>query len=293
MKSILARAIDVNEKFRFLIIDSTNLIEEMNKIHSPAPTSIAALGRITTMAALLSSDLKNEKDKLNIRIKGNGPAGLLLSESNGLGHIKSYMDNPKADLPTRADGKLDVGGIVGHDGSLVVIRDYGIGEPYSGQTSLISGEIAEDFANYYYHSDQMPTVVSLGVLVDTDLSVKAAGGLFIQALPGYEDEDIDILENCLKNFPSISSLFAEKLSYEEIFEKYFKDLNIRILGTQEIEYKCNCSKEKMEKALISIGKKDLKEIIEEDHRAELVCHFCNSKYEFNEEELRELLKEAK
>lgn len=293
MKSVLARAIDKNEKFRFIIINSTNLVEEMKEVHEPSPTAIAALGRMTTMAALLSSDLKNEKDKLNIRIKGNGPAGLLLTESNGKGHIKSYMDNPKADLPTREDGKLDVGGIVGNDGNLVVIRDYGIGEPYSGQTALVSGEIAEDFANYYYHSDQMPTVVSLGVLVDTDLTVKSAGGLFIQALPGYEEEDIIKLEKCLENFPQISSLFSEDMSYEEVFEKYFKDLDLRILEEEEVEYRCNCSREKMETALISLGKTELEDIIKEDHKAELSCHFCNKKYQFNEEELNELLKEAK
>lgn len=176
---------------------------------------------------------------------------------------------------------------------MAVIHDFGFGEPYTGQTSLISGEIAEDFANYFYQSDQLPTVVTLGVLVDTDYSVKSAGGIFIQALPGYTDEDIDMLEKCINNLPSVSSLFNQYKSPEEILNIFFKEMEVEVLEIEDRNYKCDCNRDRIENALLSIGEGELNKIIEEDHHIELTCSYCNKKYNFSEEEIKDLLEKAR
>lgn len=292
--SKLYRAINKNETIRFFIINSTEIIEEMRKTHNTSTTATAALGRLTTMSAIMGSDIKNEKEKIILKIKGDGPSGMLISEINSKGNIKSYIQNPQIDIPSIAENsKLDVGSFVGKNGALAVIRDFGFGEPYTGQTSLVSGEIAEDFANYFYQSDQLPTVVTLGVLVDTDYSVKSAGGIFIQALPGYTDEDIDILEKCINNLPSVSSLFNQYKSPEEILNTFFKEMEVEVLEIEDRIYKCDCNRDRIENALLSIGEGELNKIIEEDHHIELTCSYCNKKYDFSEEEIKDLLEKAR
>lgn len=292
--SKLYRAINKNETIRFFIINSTEIIEEMRKTHNTSTTATAALGRLTTMSAIMGSDIKNEKEKIILKIKGDGPSGMLISEINSKGNIKSYIQNPQIDIPSIAENsKLDVGSFVGKNGALAVIRDFGFGEPYTGQTSLVSGEIAEDFANYFYQSDQLPTVVTLGVLVDTDYSVKSAGGIFIQALPGYTDEDIDILEKCINNLPSVSSLFNQYKSPEEILNIFFKEMEVEVLEIEDRIYKCDCNRDRIENALLSIGEGELNKIIEEDHHIELTCSYCNKKYDFSEEEIKDLLEKAR
>lgn len=292
--SKLYRAINKNETIRFFIINSTEIIEEMRKTHNTSTTATAALGRLTTMAAIMGSDIKNEKEKIILKIKGDGPSGMLISEINSKGNIKSYIQNPQIDIPSIAENsKLDVGSFVGKNGALAVIHDFGFGEPYTGQTSLISGEIAEDFANYFYQSDQLPTVVTLGVLVDTDYSVKSAGGIFIQALPGYTDEDIDMLEKCINNLPSVSSLFNQYKSPEEILNIFFKEMEVEVLEIEDRIYKCDCNRDRIENALLSIGEGELNKIIEEDHHIELTCSYCNKKYDFSEEEIKDLLEKAR
>ena len=190
-------ATDSTESFRFIIVDSTDLVQSVRDIHNTSATASAALGRLSTMAAIMSHELKNENHNITLNIQGNGQGGMLISTVNSRGDVKSYVTNPEIDLPPKSNKKLDVGNFVGNDGLLTVIKDFKLKEPYIGQTSLVSGEIAEDFSNYFYQSDQRPTVVALGVLVDTDLSIKSAGGLFIQALPGYDESLIDKLEKSM------------------------------------------------------------------------------------------------
>ncbi|MDU5924681.1 MAG: Hsp33 family molecular chaperone HslO, partial [Finegoldia magna] len=201
-------ATDSTESFRFIIVDSTDLVQSVRNIHNTSATASAALGRLSTMAAIMSHELKNESHNITLNLQGNGQGGMLISTVNGRGEVKSYVSHPEVDLPTKSNKKLDVGSFVGNEGLLTVIKDFKLKEPYIGQTSLVSGEIAEDFSNYFYQSDQRPTVVALGVLVDTDLSIKSAGGLFIQALPGFDESLIDKLESDINKFPPISSLFV-------------------------------------------------------------------------------------
>ncbi|WP_300409711.1 Hsp33 family molecular chaperone HslO [Lagierella sp.] len=282
----LYRYINEKETLSFFIINSTDLVEEMRKIHNTSTTATAALGRLSTMAALMGSEIKNDKEKIILKIKGDGPAGLLISEINKNGDIRSFIQNPHIDIPSVPNKpKLDVGGFVGHNGNLVVIRDFGFGEPYSGHTELVSGEIAEDFAKYFYTSHQLPTVVSLGVLVDVDYSVKSAGGLFIQALPNCSEEDLNKLEESLKEFPPISSLFVDYDNPEKVINKYFSDFKPKLLGIDNRQYKCSCNRDKIEKLIVSLGEKETSEILQEEGQIEIKCSYCNEKYVFSKEEV--------
>ncbi|MDU6597782.1 Hsp33 family molecular chaperone HslO [Finegoldia magna] len=281
-------ATDSSESFRFIVVDSTDLVQSVRDIHNTSATASAALGRLSTMAAIMSHELKNESHNITLNLQGNGQGGMLVSTVNGRGEVKSYVSHPEVDLPTKSNKKLDVGSFVGNEGLLTVIKDFKLKEPYIGQTSLVSGEIAEDFSNYFYQSDQRPTVVALGVLVDTDLSIKSAGGLFIQALPGFDDSLIDKLESDINKFPPISSIFVTHEDPFEILNQYFSDFDLKLLGQKEVQYLCDCNRDRVERSLISLGKETLTELIEEDGKAELVCDFCNKKYNFSKEELMEL-----
>lgn len=281
-------ATDSSESFRFIIVDSTDLVQSVRNIHNTSATASAALGRLSTMAAIMSHELKNESHNITLNLQGNGQGGMLISTVNGRGEVKSYVSHPEVDLPTKSNKKLDVGSFVGNEGLLTVIKDFKLKEPYIGQTSLVSGEIADDFSNYFYQSDQRPTVVALGVLVDTDLSIKSAGGLFIQALPGFDESLIDKLESDINKFPPISSLFVTHEDPFEILNQYFSDFDLKLLGQKEVQYLCDCNRDRVERSLISLGKETLTELIEEDGKAELVCDFCNKKYNFSKEELMEL-----
>ncbi|MFQ9980190.1 MAG: Hsp33 family molecular chaperone HslO [Finegoldia magna] len=281
-------ATDSSESFRFIVVDSTDLVQSVRDIHNTSATASAALGRLSTMAAIMSHELKNESHNITLNLQGNGQGGMLISTVNGRGEVKSYVSHPEVDLPTKSNKKLDVGSFVGNEGLLTVIKDFKLKEPYIGQTSLVSGEIAEDFSNYFYQSDQRPTVVALGVLVDTDLSIKSAGGLFIQALPGFDESLIDKLESDINKFPPISSLFVTHDDPFDILNQYFSDFDLKLLGKKEVQYLCDCNRDRVERSLISLGKQTLTELIEEDGKAELVCDFCNKKYNFSIEELMEL-----
>ena len=281
-------ATDSSESFRFIIVDSTDLVQSVRDIHNTSATASAALGRLSTMAAIMSHELKKESHNITLNLQGNGQGGMLISTVNGRGEVKSYVSHPEVDLPTKSNKKLDVGSFVGNEGLLTVIKDFKLKEPYIGQTSLVSGEIAEDFSNYFYQSDQRPTVVALGVLVDTDLSIKSAGGLFIQALPGFDESLIDKLESDINKFPPISSLFVTHDDPFDILNQYFSDFDLKLLGKKEVQYLCDCNRDRVERSLISLGKQTLTELIEEDGKAELVCDFCNKKYNFSKEELMEL-----
>ena len=274
-------------------IKSTSMVEEARKIHDLSPVATAAFGRLLTITALMAEEMKNEQDKITIEIKGNGPIGGMLTTANNVPEIKGYVINPYVDLPLNEFGKLDVGGAVGQDGYIHVIKDIGLKEPYIGVSNLTSGEIADDFTNYFVSSEQRQAAVALGVLVDKN-GVREAGGYLITPMPDATDEDISNVEKGIFEAGAISKMLDEKLSLIDIAKKVTGDKSIKVIEDCKVPvYKCDCSKEKMTNALMSIGKNELKNIIEEDGKAELVCHFCNKKYQFNKEELENILKQIK
>jgi molecular chaperone Hsp33 len=290
MKDYVIRGIDKKGTINFFIASTTNLVEEARRIHNTSPTATAALGRVLTAACMIGMTLKNDRDTLTLKIKGDGPIGSIVSVANSKGEVKGYVENPQTEVPRRPDGKLNVGGAVGKNGQIAVIKDLGLKEPFIGYSNLVSGEIAEDLASYYYHSEQQPTAISLGVLVDTDTSVRAAGGFMIQLLPGVSEEDIDRIESILKSIKPMSTLIDEGLTPEEILKEIFGEFQVEVLDKTFVQYKCNCSMEKVESILVSLGNDELKAIIEEDGKAEVVCHFCNTKYNFSKEDLIKLLR---
>ncbi len=281
-----------NGKINITCVETTELVEKARKVHDLSPVATATLGRCLSMGALMASNLKQEEDNITIQIKGNGPIGGITVTADGKGRTRGYVENPQVDVPLRKDGKLNVGEAVGKEGFLYVIRDIGLKEPYVGMSKLVSGEIAEDFANYYYISEQKNTAVALGVLVNKD-GVKKAGGFIVSSMPDATEDELFILENRLQEAKPISQMLEENMSLLEIAQDITGDSNIKILDKEEStpKYECTCSKEKMKNALKSIGKEELQKIIEEDKKAEVVCHFCNQKYTFTEDELKCLIED--
>lgn len=271
-------------------VDSTNLVEEARRIHKLNPTPTAALGRLLTMAALMGASMKNEDDKLTLQIFGDGPIGSLLATSNQKAEVKGYVSEPLAEAESTKEGKLNVGAVIGK-GDLRVIKDIGLKEPYIGMVPLQTGEIAEDFAYYFAFSEQIPSAVALGVLVDKDGSVKRAGGYLLQIMPNTPDEIIKLIEDRIKTSKSITQMLEENMTLEEIAMYISDDLDTRVVEEIEPKYKCDCSKERMERALISLGKKEL-DGLAQDEKTEIECHFCNKKYVFSKEEIIELEKTA-
>lgn len=273
--------------------NTTYLVEEARKIHDLSPTATAALGRLLTITAIMGADMKSEKDRLTVQLKGNGPIGTMVTVANNFPKVKGYVANPLVDIPLNEDGKLDVGGAVGHTGFLNVIKDCGMKEPYIGMVPIISGEIAEDFANYFITSQQKPTAVALGVLVNKD-GVKSSGGYVISPMPDATQEDIFNIERAIFKAGAISKMLDKKLTIEEIAKLVTGDDNIQVIDENMVPlYECDCSKEHIAEGLASIGEKELKEIIQEDGKAETVCHFCNKRYEFSREELECILENLK
>ncbi len=289
MKDYLVKAIDREKRVRIYAASTTNLVEYARKIHGTSPTATAALGRALTAGAIMGAMMKNDKDLLTLKISGGGPLGDIVIVSRNNGTVKGLVGNPLADAPSTAEGKLDVGAVVGNDGLVTVIIDLGLKEPYVGQADIISGEIAEDIANYYMVSEQVPTAVALGVLTDRDITVKASGGYILQLLPDIKDEEITQIENSLKNIKPVSTLINEGLTPEEIIANILPEFDMEIIDKMDLEYKCDCSREKIEAMLVSLGKKELEDIINEDGKAEVVCHFCNTKYNFDKSELEKIL----
>ncbi|HJJ14136.1 MAG: Hsp33 family molecular chaperone HslO [Clostridia bacterium] len=270
-------------------IDSTNIVEEARKIHDLSPTVTAALGRLLTMTSMMGADLKEIEDSITVQIKGDGLAGTLTAVTDSNGNVKGYVTNPLVELPLNEVGKLDVSKAVGKNGMMYIIKDIGLKDPYVGMTPIISGEIAEDFTNYFAKSEQTPTVVALGVLVDKN-GVKKAGGYQISLMPDAKEEDIENIEAAIKNADTISKMLNDEISLEQIAKIVTGDNDIKIIDdTIKPEYKCDCSREKIEKGLIAIGEKELQDIINTDGKAETVCQFCNKKYHFNKEELEKLI----
>ncbi len=286
----MIRAIDKKQSFRLFMVKSTNTVDEARLYHNTTPTASAALGRTLTAGLMMGYMMKNEKDRLTININGGGPLGTILVVSDNSGNVKGYVSNPSVDLPLTEKGKLNVGAAVGTNGKVTVIMDIGLREPYVGSTDLVTGEIGEDLAYYYYLSEQQNTAVALGVLVDRDYSIKSAGGFIVQTLPFIEEEDLEKLENTLNNLKSVSDYFDNDKDVEEIAKEIFSEFEIEILDKIPVSFNCDCSEERMEGGLISLGKQELKEIIEEDGKIETVCHFCNKKYIFEGDKLKNILK---
>lgn len=273
---------------------TTDLVNEAQRIHHSYPIATAAVGRLLTGAAMMgAAGLKNEEDSMTIQVKGDGPIGTIVAVADCQARVRGYVENPFVDLPLNDNGKLDVGGAVGK-GYLSVVRDLGLKEPYIGQIQLVSGEIAEDLTYYYSKSEQIPTCMALGVLVDTDNTAIAAGGFMIQMLPGSTDEMAEKLEEIVNNLPPLTSMVHDGMSAEDIFFRVTEGFDMLMDNNMaEPKYECNCSKERMERALVSVGKQELQAILDEQGEAELTCHFCDNKYLFDRAELTQLLKRAK
>ena len=289
----LIRGNSTDGSIRVFTAITTDVVNEAHRIHQTSATVSAALGRLLTAGAILGAQLKSEQDSLTLQINGDGPVGMMTVVSNARSEVRGYVSNPIADLPPNSKGKLDVSGIIGQ-GFLSVIRDLDLKEPYIGRTPLISGEIAEDLTYYYAKSEQIPTAIALGVLVDTDLSVKAAGGYMIQLMPEATDETADRLTEIVENLPPVTDMIMNNMSAEDIAFAVTDGFDMVLeLNSPSPEYKCNCSRDRMERALISLGKKELSDIIEEQGNAEMTCRFCDNVYEFSKDELILLMEKAK
>ena len=278
MMSRLIRAISENGGVLFCAVDSTDIVREAERIHKTSAVTSAALGRLLTAASMMGAMLKSEKDSLTLRIKGGGPSGTVLAVSDGAGNVRGYVEQPVVELPPRSDGKLDVGGAVGRDGTLSVVKDLGMKEPYVGQVPLVSGEIAEDITAYYAVSEQTPTVCALGVLVDRDLSILTAGGYLLQLLPGASDAEITHLEQNVAALPSVTELLRSGASLEQIMEQALAGFAPNVLDEQQVRYQCDCSQARVERALLSLGRDELAEMAAEGKPVEVSCHFCDKKY---------------
>lgn len=298
--------IDKSGSFRVYLTISTDMVEEARKIHDTTPLASAGLGRVLTGAGLMGLLLKNDSDKLTVLFKGDGPAKQILATATANGDVKGYIANPDVDLPLNDKGKLDVGGSLGI-GELTVIKDLGLREPYVGTIALVDGEIADDLTAYYFISEQQNTAISLGVKVDVDCTIKAAGGMIIQMLPNSEEAAVDALEAMLDKLPPITTLVEEAedankgkseegiLQYmlDGIFADMPEEYRVDTLEFKSMRWYCDCSEERLEKILMTIGTDDLTEIIEEDGQAELVCQFCCKKYHFDKEHLERILEAVK
>lgn len=271
-------------------IEATDIAAEIERIHKTSAVVTAALGRLSIAASLMGLGLKGSGDSLTIRLNGDGPAGFLVAVSDSKGNVKAYVGNSVVELPLNGFGKLDVGGAVGRNGTLSVVKDLGLKDPYVGQVPIVSGEIAEDIASYYAVSEQIPTVCALGVLVNPDLTVKAAGGYLIQLLPYADEGCIDVIEGNIGRIKSVTQLLTDGLSAEDIAMKVLEGLEPNVLDEFECAYKCDCSRERVLKALASISAPDLRQMAEEDGKAEVCCHFCGAKYNFTGDELLSLIK---
>lgn len=276
-------------KVSIICADTTYLVEQARKIHDLSPVATAALGRTLTVSSIIAINMKDKDDRLTVQIKGDGPIGNIVVVANNFPKLKGYVGNNLLDLPLNENGKLNVGQAVGKNGFLNVIKDIGLKDPYIGMIPLVSGEIAEDFTNYFATSEQTPSVVSLGVLVNSD-GVKKSGGYVLTLMPDATEDIIEKIEKNIEKIDSISKMLDENIPLIEIAKKATGDENIKVIEENIIPvYECDCSKEKIEKGLIAIGKDELKDIIETQGNIETVCHFCNKKYNFSKQELQNLL----
>ena len=288
----IVRASAADGQIRAFAATTRDLVEKARKIHDTSPVATAALGRLLTGAAMMGSMMKGRSDVLTVQVMGDGPIGSMTVTADSMSRVKGFVQNPEVMLPASAEGKLDVGGAVGM-GMLRVIKDLGLKEPYVGETELISGEIAEDFTVYFAASEQTPSSVALGVLMNRDNTVAQAGGFIIQLMPDATEEVISHLEQKLTEVTAVSGLLEEGMTPEEILEYIFAGFDLKLLDKIPTSYYCNCSKARVEKALISLGAKELNAMIEDGEPITMNCHFCDSSYTFSVDELRELVQSCK
>ena len=286
----LVSAISKNGEVVGYAIDSTDIVAKAEKIHQTSAVVTAALGRLMSAASLMGWTLKGDDDSITLRVKGDGPSGSVIAVSDSHGNVRGYVQNPVVEIPLNQYGKLDVSGAVGKEGMLYVLKDVGAPEPYSGAIPIVSGEIAEDITQYYATSEQIPTVCGLGVLVDCDLSPKKAGGYIIMLLPGTSEETISLLENNINNMKSVTQMLSDGMSPEDILFKAMDGMEPNVLDRYNPEYRCNCSRERVERAFLSLSVDELEEMAK-DKKSEASCHFCNKKYRFSSDEIKNLIKE--
>ena len=272
-------------------IDSTDIVRELARLHETTPVVTAALGRMATAGSIMGAMLKYEGDTLTLRINGGGPCGTLTVVSDYRGNVKCCAGNAQAEVPLTADGGLDVSGCVGNDGFLTVVKDMGLKEPYCGQIPLVSGNIAEDITAYYNVSEQIPTVLSLGIVFNDDATVKSAGGFMVQLVPPVMDSAVDLIEKNLGKMESITAMLEKGLEPEKIAAAALEGLGAEILDSWEAQYYCDCSRERTEQVLISLGREEIEKLAAEQEETEVCCHFCNKKYRFSADEMLNLLKE--
>ncbi len=291
MQDILIKAITRDANIRITAVFAKEIVEKARNIHKTLPVATAALGRTLCATSIIGSNLKSEKNSVTTQIKGGGPLGSVVCVSDSTGNVRGYLQNPALDIPLKPNGKLDVSGGVGTDGFLTVIKDLGLKDPFIGTVKLVSGEIAEDFTSYYAQSEQVGAACALGVLVDTDCSVKQAGGYIVEVMPNATDSEIRILENNISAIKPITQLFEEGFTLEEVVCAVLNGFEVDILETYPIYYDCKCTKERVESALLSIGKNDLEEIINDGKPIEMTCQFCDVIYSFTKDDILNLLKD--
>lgn len=284
----LVKMITENGAAICIAVDATDIVARAERIHKSTAVVTAGLGRLLTAASMMGSLLKNDDDSVTLRIDGGGPAGALIAVSDSRGNVRGYAMNPLAELELNEKGKLDVAGAVGRDGYLHVLKDVGAKEPVNGITNIVSGEIAEDITHYFATSEQIPTVCALGVLVNPDLTVRAAGGYLVQLLPGHLEEDIDKIEENIRRIPPVSSIFDGGTTAAQLAAMALDGFAPQTLEEYDIEYRCDCSMERVERALISLGAQELEKMAQEQKLTEVNCHFCPKKYRFGSESLRAL-----
>ncbi len=287
-KDYLVKALAFNGEVRAYAVRSTQTVSEAQKRHDTWVNASAALGRAMTATVMMGAMAKGEH-KLTVRIEGDGPLGPILVDSNAKGEVRGYVTNPHVQLPQNNVGKIDVASAVGKNGFLSVVKDVGMKDFFTGQVPLVSGELGEDFTYYFVISEQIPSAVGVGVLVNPDHTILAAGGFILQMMPGASEETIGKIEENLKQVPAVSKLIEDGLTPEEILNKILGGDQVQILETMDVTFRCQCSKERIETALVGLGKDELQAIIKEDGKAEVECHFCNEKYTFSKEELKQLL----
>ncbi len=287
---ILKRAISKDASVVSTVLDATDIVNRIEQIHKTSAVVSAGLGRLTIATSLIGYGLKNDTDSVTVRMDGNGLTGPLIAVADSHGNVKSYVSNPVVEIPLNQYGKLDVKGAIGTDGTLSVIKDLGLKEPFCGTVPIVSGEVAEDIANYFATSEQTPTVCALGVLVNPDLTIKQAGGFLIQLLPFASEEVISTIEDNIKDIKPMTTMLDEGMSVEDIALTLLKGLEPNILDSANPEYRCDCSKERVETALTSLGKEELSKMAQEQEVTEVCCHFCDKKYTFTSKEILDLIK---
>lgn len=287
-QDFLVRGMTGDGFVRIAAVQTTNMVERMRQIHKTLPLATAALGRTLTAASMMGSELKDANGSVTLQIRGNGPLGAITAVSDSRGYVRGYLQNPAANLPLRADGHLDVGGGVGREGILTVIKDIGEGEPFSGKIELYSGEIAEDIAAYYLLSEQIPTVCALGVLVDRDQTVRCAGGYLLQLLPGAPEGLIDLLEYRVADVGSVTACLDKGMDMRQVAQELLYGMDLRLMEEQPVGYECKCSRNKVASALVSLGRDELDRLIREEEKIDVTCQFCDKIYTFTRKDLETL-----